>query len=189
MQDTAERLSRFTVIGHWFIALAIIGMLTVGLLMDELPKAEKAQVMGLHKATGTVLLIFLVWRLLRRLRIGLPPAAADVQMPDWQAKVAKIMHWSLLTVVLLMPLSGMTMSLVGGHDISLYGLFTIPGLAEPNKAIAGAAHEVHEIVGFLLIGLIALHIAAGLKHAFVNRDGTLRRMLGGTVAGPVRGQR
>jgi cytochrome b561 len=46
-----------------------------------------------------------------------------------------------------------------------------------NRPLAKQLLEVHETVGFLLLGLIALHASAALYHHFWRRDGTLEAML------------
>jgi cytochrome b561 len=37
----------------------------------------------------------------------------------------------------------------------------------------------HELTAFALIGLAGLHIAAALKHQWIDRDGLINRMLPG----------
>jgi cytochrome b561 len=47
-----------------------------------------------------------------------------------------------------------------------------------NKEAAEAAFaEAHEITAWILIFLFFLHVAGALKHHFIARDDTLRRML------------
>ncbi|HFE48815.1 MAG TPA: cytochrome b, partial [Chromatiaceae bacterium] len=40
------------------------------------------------------------------------------------------------------------------------------------------AGDVHAILADLLMLLVVLHVLAALKHQFIDRDATLRRMLG-----------
>ncbi|OZB17968.1 MAG: hypothetical protein B7X53_04805 [Hyphomonas sp. 34-62-18] len=80
-----------------------------------------------------------------------------------------------------MPLSGVLMSLLGGRPINFFDLFLIPPIAE-NKEAAGLLRQVHGYVAYALAGLIGLHILAALKHAVIDRDGTLARMLSGKPA-------
>ncbi|NND65814.1 MAG: cytochrome b, partial [Gammaproteobacteria bacterium] len=69
------------------------------------------------------------------------------------------------------------MSAAGGYDISFFGWFNLPLIAE-NESLSDIAHETHEILGWLTILIILIHLLAALKHQFVNKDATLRRMLG-----------
>src|SRR5260364_183025 len=56
-------------------------------------------------------------------------------------------------------------------------LIPLPLLIEPNKALAPLFRTAHLYLNNLLLGLVALHVLAVLKHQFVDRDGLLTRML------------
>ena len=45
------------------------------------------------------------------------------------------------------------------------------------SAAYAIGHEAHELLGYLMLALVALHVAAALRHHFILRDGILRRML------------
>jgi cytochrome b561 len=47
------------------------------------------------------------------------------------------------------------------------------------KDFARSARAVHGYAAYMLVLLITLHIAGALKHAVMDKDGTLRRMLSG----------
>ncbi|MEM6583513.1 MAG: cytochrome b [Pseudomonadota bacterium] len=167
-------------LNHWVIALAMIGMICYGLFIVEfLPKGpEKYAQIQTHKALGVLVLVYGVWRVLWRLLRGFPePASA---MPLWQRRLSEFTHWALIVGILLMPLSGMTTSLFGGHDISMFGSLVIPGLPV-NETVSKLAADVHAITGKVLIAIIALHVAGALKHHLIDRDATLIRMLSGKV--------
>ena len=87
----------------------------------------------------------------------------------------------MLLTLIVMPLSGVLMSLLGGRPIDMYGLFTIPPIAEM-KDVGRSLREVHGYAGYTLAILIGLHIAGALKHAVIDKDATLRRMLSGKAA-------
>jgi cytochrome b561 len=82
------------------------------------------------------------------------------------------------------------MSSLGGHGVAVFGIEVVarnPDPADPssalahNEAMASFFHFVHHWVGYLLIGALALHVSGALKHHLIDKDGTLRRMLGETV--------
>jgi cytochrome b561 len=77
-----------------------------------------------------------------------------------------------------MLISGMMMSLLGGHAISFYNLFTIEPLAAKHP-LSGTAHEIHWILSYMLIGVFATHTSGALYHHFIRRDHVLKRMLPG----------
>lgn len=170
-----DLVSRFN---HWIIALAMIGMLAFGLYLEEfVPRGpEKGALINIHKAIGVLILIVGLWRVGWRLAQGFPDPAAPA--PKWQEAMAKLTHWVLILGIIVMPVSGMMTSLFGGHDISVFSLFVIPG-QEENRALSSAAGSVHAIVGKILIAFIALHILGALKHHLIDKDATLVRMTSG----------
>ena len=82
------------------------------------------------------------------------------------------------------------MSALSGHGVEFFGLELVARNPNPdnpkemiphNGAIAGIAHELHVIAGYMIIVGVLLHIVAALKHHVVDKDGTLRRMLGARI--------
>ncbi len=178
-------LSKTTISLHWIVAIAIIGMLCLGLYMEDFVPGRledgsrnpfKGYLVGIHKATGVLVLAAAVLRALWLLSQGWPTPVGVYQRLEVFA--AKANHWVLLLATLVMPLSGIVMSQAGGRAVSVYGFFDLPMLVGESKAIGGIAHEVHEIGAWVLIAAIALHIVGALKHHFIDKDSTLTRMLG-----------
>lgn len=164
---------------HWIGSLLFGGMLIVGfyLAYGGLDREARAPIMGLHRATGTLLLLFAVWRVWWRMRQGFPSPVDGV--PAWQVTLARITHWGLIAAMLAMPLSGVfLMSLLGGRTIDLYGLITLPPIAEI-EGIRPIGRQIHGIAAYAFAGFIALHIAGALKHLLIDKDGTVQRMLTG----------
>ena len=169
-------------LNHWLGAVLFASLLIVGFILsyDVLPDEQAGEVRNLHKATGTLVFFFALWRVTWRLGQGFPPAASD--RTAWELTLSKLVHGAMLLALIIMPLSGILMSLMGGRGIDMYGLFSIPAIAEM-KDFARSARAVHGYAAYTLAILIALHIAGALKHAVIDRDGTLRRMLSGQAAG------
>lgn len=165
-------------INHWVIALAMIGMLGFGLYLAYagLPRAERGDLIGMHKAIGVLVFGFGLWRVFWRILQGFPKSLSV--MPAWQETASKLAHWALLAGILLMPISGIVASLFHGRAIDVFGWFTIPAQAELSW-LASLGSGVHQYAGYGLIGLIALHAGAALKHHFYDADPTLQRMLRG----------
>ncbi len=163
---------------HWIVSLAFVGMLTVGFILsfDLLDRETAGSVRNLHKATGTVLLFLVAWRVIWRLRQGFPAPMPGVAA--WQVAASRIVHWGLLAALVIMPLSGVLMSLLAGRPIDIYGLFLIPPLAEIEGA-GKLARAIHGYAAWTLVALITLHVAAALKHLVIDKDGTFARMLTG----------
>ncbi|QDH69309.1 cytochrome b [Marilutibacter alkalisoli] len=162
---------------HWLIMLLILGMAVVGLSLDSLPKSPKYfWVYDLHKSTGLAVLALVVIRLAWRLYAGTPAPVAGT--PVWQARIAAITHWMLYALILAMPLSGWLYDSASGlRPLKWFGLFTVPKLAAPDPAVRDFARAAHEWLFWVLVALVALHVAAAFYHHIFQNDDTLRRML------------
>lgn len=160
---------------HWIIALLIITLLAVGIIMEDMaPSPDKWELYGLHKAFGVVAFVLILLRIVWKSLNPEPKLSADT--PKWQQLASKANILSLYCLMFLIPFSGMSMSLLGGHPIDFFGLFAID-LFEKYPPIAGVAHEAHWILAYTMIALLGLHIAAALQHHFILKDNILKRML------------
>lgn len=179
MSEITATYNRVERANHWIVALAILGLLAVGwtLYFEALPESAEKGVRDLHKAFGTVILVFGLWRVGYRLILGFPSAAAE--MPAGQLLLSKVVHYLLLAMVVIMPASGFFKSLFAGRTIDMFGLFTIGTSDTKNDAIADIASSIHFFAGIAISVIVVLHIAAALKHHFMDRDATLTRMLRG----------
>ena len=160
---------------HWLIALAIIILITVGFIMSAMePSPDKYELYNMHKASGVIVLMLVVLRLLWRFsnKIVQPPE----DLPNILKLAAKSGHFMLYVFMLLMPISGVLMSYFGGRDISVFGLFVIPS-ADKTPQIAGMFHQIHVLGIWAFMAVIILHISAALYHHFIRRDNVLIRMI------------
>jgi len=178
-----SRYSAVAIALHWIIALIIVGNLIGGLNLDyflDNPDPAMKQlgftIIGVHKSLGlTVILLTLVrigWR------IANPPPPLPGHMTATETILAKVTHYGFYALMLLMPLSGWAMSSTGKvqYPILWFGLFEVPKLPLP-KSLGGVFRESHEILGWIIIAMLALHVLAALKHHWFDRDNVLARML------------
>lgn len=176
LTDSPEGYGFISRFNHWLIALVMIGMFISGMVMANGPfdREISGAIRDWHKPVGVLVLIYGVWRIVWRIAQGTPRDASV--MPRWQVITATATHRGLLAMVVIMPLSGIFKSIYNGREVNTFGL-VIPA-QEKVKWIANLAGEVHEIAAWAFILLLVLHIGGALKHHFINRDPTLRRMAG-----------
>lgn len=161
---------------HWVVGLMVLTLLGVGLYMTDMePSPEKWEMYGIHKATGLLVLAFVVLRLYWRATNTVP--GPNTNIPHWQNLIADINVYILYALMVLMPSAGILMSYFGNHPIDFYGLFTIPASGEENKELAGFFKESHEFMGSCLLFFISIHLGAALYHHYYIKDSILRRML------------
>lgn len=187
---TDRRYSTVAVALHWAIAILILGQIAGGLYMHNLPNTAPAKfdLFQLHKSFGVSILALTILRLGWRLPHKSPPMPSE--MPGWQVLAARATHWLFYFLMLATPIVGLAIVSVSPKDIPTewFGLFGVPhlGFLSPGADPAATEYtfiELHEKLSYAILTLLVLHIAAALKHGFINRDGVLRSMAPGLGAG------
>ena len=164
---------------HWVLALAILTAFGVGLYLDDLPfSPAKLKLINWHKWAGVTILLLSVLRLLWRLTHRPPalPAKIESAMPGWQRVAHHGTHHLMYLLFFAVPLLGWAYSSAKGFPIVWFGVLPLPDLVAPNPELAEAIQPLHGLAAWGLIGLVALHVGAALKHQFIDRDGLLERM-------------
>ena len=172
-----QRYTKVAIVFHWLIALMIIGTFTMGLVMTDMPglTPTKLKYYSWHKWAGVTILALATLRLLWRLTHAAP--AYPNSMSDWQKTSANALHGLLYVLMLAVPLSGYFYTLSAGFPVVYFGLFELPVLIAKNEALKPVLKEVHFWLNMVLAGTVGLHVAAALKHHFIDRDGIVKRML------------
>ena len=175
LRDSPRTFGWMSILNHWSIAVLIIVLLVSGLVLEEMAHgAAKGALIDVHKQLGVLALLLALWRIgwqrLQERTQAVPESAT------WTRRARAALHLLLVVASLALPVSGVLMSLYGGHAVSFLGL-TMPAQGEV-AAIGEPAHVVHALGGKLMIAAIAAHALAALKHHFIDHDATLVRMLG-----------
>lgn len=183
MADTKTKLSKVTVSLHWIVGLTIVALLAVGVYMEQ---NEAFALYPIHKSFGVIIFAFVIARVIWRIKNGWPEPASDYARHE--QILSKIVHWVLIIGTILMPVSGMMLSGAGGYGVYIFSLEIIPtnfvnGEGVPyNETVAGIGYVLHGYIGNIMIGAIVLHILGALKHHIMDKDGTLKRMLGQQIS-------
>lgn len=167
---------------HWLLALVIVAMFAVGLYMTNLPfSPQRLKLYNWHKWAGVTFLALTVLRLLWRVTHRPPalPAAISQAMPGWQNRVYHATHQLMYVLFFAVPLAGWAYSSAAGFPIVWFGQIQLPDLLPANKELAELIKPLHKLLALALMALAGLHIAAAIKHHWVDRDGLLTRMLPG----------
>ncbi|MFQ5564400.1 MAG: cytochrome b [Parvularculaceae bacterium] len=183
--EARVRYSTVAIFFHWTIAILLIGQVAGGLFMVNIPDEEaslKLQVFQLHKSFGVTILLLSALRLLWRLINPAPPLPET--MAGWEKFAARASHGLFYFMLFAIPLVGWAVVSASPLNLPtvLFGVVPWPhmpffeGVAD-RQALEDALAEVHEYLAFTTVGLLVLHIAAALKHHFLDRDDVLARML------------
>jgi cytochrome b561 len=183
LRNTTHRWGWLSQFLHWLIVVLIVLQVTLGLLAEDLPSGvRKLGLLARHKSVGITILALVVLRLLWRWLN--PTPALPPTLKTWEVSLARLTHVLLYVVLFAMPLSGWLMSSARGFPVSWFGFFQLPDLVSKDKPLYNALVSTHICLSYVLYAVVALHVAAALKHHFVLRDDVLRRMLPGTSTEP-----
>lgn len=161
---------------HWLMALLLLLTLAVGMVMTDLPLSpRRLAIYSYHKWAGVTVLLLLLLRLYWRLTHR--PPGLPASMPAWEVTVAHAAHWLLYALMLAVPLSGWLMSSAKGFPVVYFGVLPLPDLVAKDKALGELLQNLHGVLAYALLVLVVLHVAAALKHHFIERDDVLARML------------
>lgn len=175
--------SRYTPLAialHWLLGLAVLSMFAVGFYMADLPFSPlRLKLYNWHKWAGVTFLALSLVRLLWRATHRPPalPHAITQAMPSWQTRAYHATHYLLYALFFAVPLIGWAYSSAAGFPIVWFGQIPLPDLLAPNKELADLVKPLHGYAAFALLGLAGLHMAAALKHHWIDHDGLLSRML------------
>ena len=162
---------------HWLSAAIVIGLFGLGNWMTGLAYANKWYITApfLHKSFGLTLFFIMLFRVLWR--IGGPTPAPLPSHTGFERAAARLAHLGLYVLLFATMISGYLISTADGRAISVFGLFEVPATIAGLPGQEDIAGAVHYYLAVAVMALATLHALAALKHHFVDKDRTLRRML------------
>jgi len=176
MRNDANRYGLVAIALHWLAAIAILAMLgTAGWIWATPDDPTEGQRIQLHASLGTLLYVIVAARILWS---WIERKPKPLQPPGGLTTIAPLVHLTLLLLVALQLITGPLNVWSGGWPVSAFGLFTIDSPWDSPRDWHDLIGNLHSYSGYAIAGLVALHIAAAMKHQFVDRDETLGRMFG-----------
>lgn len=162
---------------HWLMAIGIIGLFALGFWMVDLTYYSEWYRIAphWHQSIGFLLALMWVIRVLLIRMIGKPTPLAS--HTNHEKLAAHFVHIALYVLMLGLFASGYLISTADGRAIPIFSWFELPGFGELFQEQADIAGAFHKYSAYGLIGLVVLHAAGALKHHFVDKDDTLKRML------------
>ena len=161
---------------HWLAVAGFTVLFITGPIMVDLDKTDplRADLFGLHKSFGVIAILLLIARLRVRLRATLPALPASLQ--DWETKLAHWGHRGLYTLMIVTPIVGWADSNFHGRPVKLFGI-PLPKLFPTIEDIGTTPGLIHTVLAYTLLGLVAVHVAAVVKHRYFDKADVLRRMV------------
>ena len=195
IRNTASGFGLLAIILHWMVALLVFVMLALGNIMGALASTDPLRpvLLDLHKMIGLTILALILVRIAWRLANPVP--ALPISMKSWQRICARLSHYTLYGLTVLIPLTGWALvsARVQTPTLMLFDRLPVPALPVLKYFGSGAEAvilfwQVHDVLGGLLVLLVLIHIAAAMRHHFVLSDDVLRRMMTARLAGKANSQ-
>jgi cytochrome b561 len=161
---------------HWLMAVLILLQAIGGWVGSDMDRSPlKVDVMTAHKSLGITLLLLVLIRLLWRWTHAAPPPIAGSK--PWETWAARLSHSALYLLMIAVPVSGWLDASTSIVPWKLWWAIPWPAIAAPDQHLHEIAGELHESLVWVLAAILAIHVAAALRHHFVQRDQVLMRML------------
>lgn len=168
------RYSRTAVFLHWTLALLIVLTTALGwrmMAIEDDPGSE--QFFALHKSIGLIIATLVaarcVWRLTHR------PEPLPAGIAAWEIRLAGWIHGLLYLLMVILPVTGYLGASFTKAGVEWFGVAT-PHWAEPNHDLAEPFFAIHSVLVWVLVAVVALHVAGGLKHLLLDKDRVFQRM-------------
>lgn len=162
---------------HWLIFVLLAVQYAIGSIMPHIGRhtVDEGWV-AWHFSVGAAILFFIVLRLIWRLFHPVPQLPT---LTPWERVASGFVHWALYLLVLAMTLLGWAATNSRGWDVNLFGVYTLPSIAPKGSHWGHECGDIHNILVYVLLGVIVLHVLAALYHQFVKHDDVASRMVPG----------
>lgn len=159
---------------HWTIFLLLAAQYAVGSIMPHIGRKTLDEGwVNIHLSLGALILAVIVARFIWRL---FHPVPLPDNMPGWETALSRITHLTLYALVFVMTILGWAAANSRGWTVYIAGLIPLPDIAPKGSAWGHEAGDIHNILVYVLLGVIGLHVAGALYHYFILRDRVLQRM-------------
>jgi cytochrome b561 len=165
---------------HWATAVLVFVNFALAKTWDWFPKPTRGLMEDTHMSFGVLLAAVIVARLVWRLIPGHQLSSLEA---GWVRLASKGTHYLLYALLVAEAALGFAFRWGAGRPMAFFGTGIPPLIAEMAKPLRHELRELHEWIGWAIVGLALLHAAAALYHHYVLKDRVLRRMLPGRALG------
>ena len=163
---------------HWVTAIFVFVLFGLGLWLDRLGYYDPLYrtIPAIHKGLGFFLVLIVLARLFWKLKNIVP-----IKIPThkkYEVILARVVHVFFYIALVTMFVSGYLVTTAAGQSFDVFGWFALPAVVTSVENLEDFALEIHEWLAWGIISIAVLHALAALKHHFIDKDSTLKRMLG-----------
>lgn len=177
-KNTEHSYGLIAIVFHWLTAIAIVGLFILGTWMVDLDYYHEwyKTAPDSHRSIGVLLAVIMVLRF--ALRLLSPTPKPEPGIKHWEQLLARSVHWLLYLLILVVIISGYLISTADGRAVGVFNWFEIPATVTSIENQEDLAGELHYYLAISLIVLASIHALAALKHHFIDKNATLKKMLG-----------
>ncbi|MEM6933317.1 MAG: cytochrome b [Pseudomonadota bacterium] len=167
---------------HWAIAILVLALLAGGLLIGQFGFGGLKETFGqsttnliynLHKSFGVLVIALMLLRILFRVLIGRPEYSEPLPVPTRIA--SEVAHGVLYLGLIAMPVLGWLATASSGFPVEFFST-KLPGLIGVDKSLGKTLFQWHEIIGYVILGAVGMHIAGALFHWLILKDRVMGRI-------------
>lgn len=176
IRNTMQRYGALAQLLHWLVAAGFVVQFALAWYMEDLPNSPaKIELYNLHKSIGVTILAAAVLRLAWRWANPVPPMPPG--SARWEELASRASHVLLYALLFAQPLTGLAFSLYSSFPTIVWGV----SLPDPgaSQTIEDTFKAIHAWLIWPILAVIAVHVAAALRHHFILKDDVLRRMTPG----------
>lgn len=176
VRNTRESYGLVSKLLHWLIAVPVLSLIPVGWYMGGLSEESTLywRLLELHETLGigvfTLILAKIGWFVIS------PNPVPPSTLLAWERNAARLTHVALVCVLAFTPVLGFLFVSSDGEPVELYGLIAIPPIGHWSKETREILFDLHACAAYACAILAAVHILAALKHQFMDRRSSLRRI-------------
>ena len=168
---------------HWIMAAGFAFMWLCGFTMQNLATDDSSlqeYLIDLHISVGVTMLALLVARII--FRIWRRPPVLPYSIRGWERTLAPVAHIFLYALPATVIALGWAETEVGGHTVHWFGIEIPRMFFAVDENLEAQIATMHMLLAYFFLALAFLHVAAALKHRWIDGHDVIRRMTFGLLA-------
>lgn len=162
---------------HWATAVCVIALVWTGWQMNShgISIAYRTSVLQWHASLGTLVFLVTIIRIALRLFTKRPPFHIGQLRRISSVAIQSSLYLVLLSLIATGFLAASPRPFAPPAEV--FGIWSVPRVSVIPTDFVSRAGAIHAALDWVLLGLIAVHVAGALYGSLFRRDGTVSRML------------
>jgi cytochrome b561 len=178
LKNSTQQFGWLSISLHWLVAILTLGLFGLGYWMVGLDYYSTwyQTAPWWHKGLGSIVFALVLIRWFWQCVTSSPAAIKSI--PKWQSASAHLVHGAMNILIVLLAITGYLIVTAKGQELNLFDVVKVPALITDIAQLEDITGMLHRWCAWTIIALASLHALAAIKHHFIDKDMTLKRMLG-----------